>query len=112
MLEILSMVRVEAVVGGAVAGLGYGLSGYFRNRMKTGDKPKYDAIDWGKLSITVGTAAVCGGIAGARGIGISVVEASSAGAFVAIIVEKVVKGIREWIANRKAAKATTKKAKK
>ena len=100
---VLELIRVEAILGGAVAGLGYGLSAYFRNIQKTGDKDKYKNLDWGKLSITVGVAAICGGIAGARGVGISVVESSAAGGMVAIVVEKLYKGVKEWLANRKPA---------
>lgn len=106
---VLELIRVEAIFGGAIAGLGYGLSAYFRNIQKTGDKDKYKNLDWGKLTITVVVAAVCGGIAGARGIGISVVESSAAGGMVAVVVEKLYKGAKEWWMKRKATKAGKKK---
>ena len=59
--------------------------------------------------MTVLTAAVMGGIAGARGIGISVVESSTLGGMVAIIVEKVVKGTRDCMKKKKTKSKKTKK---
>ena len=101
--EILGAIRIEAILGGALAGLAYGLSGYFK-AVNADLKGDYSNLDWTKLGITVLAAGVCGGIAGARGLGISVVESSSLGAMVAIVADKVVKGISAWWNNRKKKK--------
>jgi len=101
--EILGQIRFEAIAGGAVAGLAYGLSGYFKS-VQADSKGDYGSMDWQKLGITVLAAAVCGGVAGARGLGISVVEASTMGGMIAIVADKTVKGVVAWWNNRKKTK--------
>jgi len=100
MIELLGAIRWEAIAGGALAGLAYGLTGYFK-AVHADEKGDYSVLDWQKLGITVMAAGVCGGIAGLKGLGISVVESSSLGAMVAIMADKVIKGISSWWKNRK-----------
>jgi hypothetical protein len=85
---------IEGLIGGAIAGIGYGIVGYVKN------KEDFEDFDWKQFGSTVLGSAFIGAYAFYVGAGIDVVSAGAIGVVVTQAAKKIVGIIVEELEKR------------